>query len=201
MQGQNSKLIYAKECFELKDFSSAFEIFDALNMNYEKGLCALLLGDNSLARSIWQTDKNPCLGTLWGLCVVDLINLKYRQLPSYFQIRAFLEVYLNFFIENKHITWAENLISAWDVLERINYETCKFIARVLFFHEYDELVIDFVEKSKHCCPHDPEALFIEAQAYERLGKPKYSIKSLEDLLDIVPDYLPALEMKNRLNIS
>ena len=123
MQGQNSKLIYAKECFELKDFSSAFEIFDALNMNYEKGLCALLLGDNSLARSIWQTDKNPCLGTLWGLCVVDLINLKYRQLPSYFQIRAFLEVYLNFFIENKHITWAENFIRAWDVLERINYET------------------------------------------------------------------------------
>lgn len=201
MQGYQNKIIYAKECFELKDYKTAFEIFDFLGLDYEKGLCALILGDDKLAKSIWQKTKNPCIGTSWGLCLVDLINLKYSKLPSYFQIRAFLEVYLNLLIENKHITWAENLISAWDILERVNYETCKFIARALYFHQYYDLTIDFVEKSKHVCSHDPEALFIEAQAYEKIGKPKYSIKSLEDLLEIVPDYLPALEMIKKLKKS
>ena len=148
---------------------------------------------------IWQTQKDKCIATNWGLCVLDLINLRYRGLPTYFQIRAFLEVYLNQLIENEHIVWSENLISAWDILERVNYETCKFIARALYYHEYYDVCLDFIAKSKHCCPYDPEALFIEAQTYEKLGKIEYSKKPLRDLLEIVPDYLPAKEMLSAIN--
>ncbi len=189
------KLDTARKLFYARDYSSAVALFDELGCNYEKGLATLLLGDDIKARKIWNDVKNPCPAVFWGLDILDIIRCRYSVYPTYFQVRAFLEVYLHLFILNEHLTWAENMISGYEIFSRVNYEACKFIARVLFFHGYDELTLDFIEKSKKICYPDPEALFIEAQTYLRCNNNTQALKTLNKLLEIVPEYLPAVNLK------
>lgn len=188
----------AKTLFYERRYNEAFEIFKNNEMPYEAGLCKLLTGDAERAGNIWRNVKNPCIATEWGLIVLDLIKLKNTKAPCYFQIRGFLEVYLNLFIENELIEYAENLISAYEIFSKQNFESCKFIARALFAHQYWEVALEFIEKSRHICYPDPEGLLIEAQCFYTLGKPDKALKSLDELLKILPGYVPALELRKEI---
>lgn len=183
----------AKELFYNKDYSHAQQIFTSLNCPYEAGFCAFLEGDEKGAKNLWENSKNKDIATLWGLCVLDLIRLKIRRRPSFFQVRAFLEVYLNLLIENEQYAWAENIISASNFLVECNPEAYKFVARVLFANNYLDLTLRFVELSKDVFPLDPEALYIEAQThYLKKDYKKAKDAALETLI-AVPDYNPAKE--------
>ncbi len=185
----------AKELFYKGDYKEALQLFKNENHNYEAGLCALLLGDEKLAKDFWTKDKNPDIATKWGLIVLNIINLKIKERPTFFQVRAFLEVYINLFIVNKQYTWAENLISACDILVRSNPETYKFIARVLFANGYLNLVHKFLSESKKLFYNDPEAHLIEAQTYYLEQDYKNAYKSIEETLSSASDYYPALQFK------
>lgn len=189
------KLDTARKLFYARDYLGAVSLFDELGCDYEKGFATLLLGDDIEARKIWNGVINPCPAVFWGLDILDIIRCRYSVYPTYFQVRAFLEVYLHLFILNEHLTWAENMISGHEIFSKVNYESCKFIARVLFFHGYDELTLDFIEKSKKICYPDPEALFIEAQTYLRCNNNTKALHSLNKILEIVPEYTPALNLK------
>ena len=79
----------AKELFYKGDYKKALELFRCENLNYEAGLCALLEGDEKAAKDFWTKDKNPDIATKWGLIVLNIINLKIKERPSFFQVRAF----------------------------------------------------------------------------------------------------------------
>lgn len=185
----------AKELFYKGDYKGALELFKSDDCRYEAGLCTLLLGDEKEAECFWKKDKNPDIATSWGLIVLDLIKLKIKQRPSFFQVRAFLEVYLNLFIVNNHLRWAENIISASDIIVKSNPETYKFIARVLFANGYFNLVEKFIEESKNIFYFDPEAHFIQAQAYYLEKDYKKAYDSIIDTLTAAGEYYPALEFK------
>lgn len=189
------KLEHARKFFYARDYRGAISLFDELGCLYEKGFATLLLGDDVEARKIWNSIKNPCPAVFWGLDILDIIKCKYSAHPTYFQVRAFLEVYLHLLILNEHLDWAENIISGYEIFSRVNYEACKFIARVLFYHGYDELTLEFIEKSKRICYPDPEALFIEAQTFLRCNNNTKALESLNKIIEIVPEYMPALNLK------
>ncbi len=189
------KLEHARKFFYARDYSSASLLFDELGCFYEKGFCTFLTGDDIEAKKIWSAIKNPCPAVFWGMDILDIIKCKFSVYPTYFQVRAFLEVYLHLLILNEHLGWAENIISGYEIFSKANYEACKFIARVLYFHGYDELTLEFIEKSKRICYPDPEALFIEAQTYLRCNNNTKALTSLNKILEIVPEYAPALNLK------
>ena len=110
----------AKELFYQGDYTKALELFSAENSNYEAGLCALLLNDEENAKIFWTKDKDPDIATKWGLIILNVIHLKIKERPTFFQVRAFLEVYLSLFIQTKHLNWEENVISACDIFARAN---------------------------------------------------------------------------------
>jgi hypothetical protein len=188
----------AKKLFYEKSYVAALELFLGLEMSYEAGFCALLSNKPEQAREIWQSAKTPSAATKWGLIVCDLIRLKCLEQPTYFQVRAFLEVYLNLLIENELFKYAENLICAQDILARSNSETYKFIARVLLAHGYMELLPRFIERSKQCCYRDPEIHFIEAQMHLQNKNPQNALKSTNEVLSIIPEYFPAQELKKSI---
>lgn len=188
----------AKEFFYNGDYKEALKLFNDTKSYYEAGLCALLLSDEKLARSMWEKDKEPCIATKWGLIVLDLIHLKIKERPTFFQVRAFLEVYLNLFIINSHLKWAENIISACDILCRSNPEVYKFIARVLFANGYFELTHHFIEESKKIFYLDPEAHFIDSQTYFLEGNYKMAYEAIIDTLTSAGEYYPALEFKKTI---
>lgn len=185
----------AKELFYNGDYNKALELFSKANLNYEAGLCALLLGDENNAKIFWTKDKEQDIATKWGLIILNVIHLKIKERPTFFQVRAFLEVYLNLFIQTKHLNWAENVISACDIFARANPETYKFIARALFANGYMELSHKFLNESKKLFYCDPEAHFIDSQAYFIEGKYKESLNSINETLKSAGDYYPAIEFK------
>ena len=185
----------AKELFYNGNYKSALELFSAENLYYEAGLCALLSDDEISAKTFWTKEKNPDIATSWGLIILNIINLKIKERPTFFQVRAFLEVYLNLFIQTRHLSWAENLISACDIFAKSNPETYKFIARALFANSYLELTHKFLNESKKLFYFDPEAHFIDSQAYFIEGKYDKALKSINETLNSASDYNPAIEFK------
>ena len=185
----------ARDLFYKGCYTGALEIFSACNLYYEAGLCALLTQDEYGAKKFWTIEKTPDIATKWGLIVLNIIHLKIKERPSFFQVRAFLEVYLNLFIENKLLKWAENLISACDILAKSNPETYKFIARALFANGYLELSHKFLDESKKLFYNDPEAHFIDSQAYFLEKKYDKALKSINETLESAREYYPAVEFK------
>lgn len=188
----------ARQLFYSKHYKEAELLFAELQMPYETGLCQLLVQRPEDAAKTWKNSKNQCAATRWGLIVLDLINLKYRQNLCFFQIRAFLEVYLNLFLENKLIKYTENVISAYEILSKHNYESCKFIARALYAHNYIDAALDFMGKSRAICHPDPEGILIEAQCFFRKKMYDKSLLSLEELFKFIPEYLPAVKLKKEI---
>ncbi len=188
----------AKEFFYQKHYNEASDLFMELSMFYEAGLCKLLSNDPKCAGEIWHSVENPCTATKWGLIVLDLIELKHKETPGYFQIRGFLEVYINLFIENKLFKHADALVSAYKIFSSRNYESCKFIARALFAQGYYELALEFIEKSREICYPDPEGILIEAQCFLERGLYNKSLKSTIEVLKILPEYAPALDLRKKL---
>ncbi len=182
----------AKDYFYQKEYRKAFEIFNSQNDYYSAGLCCLLLNKSLSAAKFWKKNLS-CPACLWGLSVLDLINLKIpRKKPSFFQTRAFLEVYLNLFIENEKIEWAQNLISSCDILYNSNPEAYKFIARALFANGYFDLAISFCKKTLKLFYSDPEALLILSQCYFLLGNLGEALDCVNRINYMVDDYFPSI---------
>ncbi len=181
----------AKQHFYKGEYKEALEIFSKKNKYYEAGLCSLLLKDEKKAREYWQQNERRCPACAWGLCVLGYINLKAEKIATFFQTRAFLEVYLNLFLENELIEWSQNLVSSCDILYRSNPEAYKFIARALYANGYFELAITFCQKSLRLFYADPEALLILSQCQYLLKNRPEALDSVNRVLNMVPDYYPA----------
>ncbi len=181
----------AKEYFYQKEYDKALNIFLKNNCLYEAGLCALLIKDEIRAKKYWENSKKNSLGSSWGLIVLDFINLRVKKTPSFFQTRAFLEVYLNLFLENDLIEWAQNFVSCCETLVRANPESYKFIGRSLYANGYLSLAITFCKKSLQIFYSDPEAFLILSQCQFLVNDLKESLDSINKTLNIAPDYFPA----------
>ena len=129
-------LAAAKKCFYEKKYNDALNLFLKEKEYYGAGLCSLLLKAPEAAETYWKKKKKSCPACAFGLCILDYINFKTPEQPSFFQTRAQLEIYLNLFLENGLLEYAENLISSCDSLYLSNPESYKFIARALFANGY-----------------------------------------------------------------
>ena len=187
----------ANDYFYNKDYKTALKLFLKSENYYGAGLCSLLLCNTKRAKIFWSINKN-CPASKWGLVMLDFIQLKKNKIPTFFQTRAQLEIYLSLFIENNLIEWAQNLISCCDVLFRANPESYKFIARALYANGYFKLAINFCKKSLRYFYSDPEAFLIMSQCQFLLSDIAEALDSINRTLAIVPMYYPAKLFKKIL---
>lgn len=191
-----NSLIEAKELFYKKYYNSALEEFIKAKDNFSAGVCSLLLNDKTKAQSYWKKGAKNSPACEFGLCLLSLIELDTSKLPSFFQVRAFLEVFINLFLENDLLEYAENLISCCDALYTKNPETYKFIARALFANGYFDLAITFCKRTLKLFYADPEALLIMAQCQFLKGELGEALDSVNKTLYIADNYFPALCFKD-----
>lgn len=187
------KIKQAKEFFYNKEYAKARKLFLEENDFYSTGLCCLLLGKEKASYLYWKKNcfENPA--SAWGLRVLELIHLKAPKIrPSFFQTRAFLEIYLNLFLQNEKFEWAQNLISSCDYLYQSNPESYKFIARALYSNGYFDLAIQFCKKTLKLFYSDPEAFLILSQCYYLIDDLGEALDCINRVLDIVDDYYPAI---------
>lgn len=185
----------SKKYFYEKNYKKALESFILEDNNYAAGLCCLLLKDEKNAKKFWEKGKKYCPASCFGLSVLRMINLKTDILPSFFQTRAQLEIYLNLFLENELIEWAQNLVSCCDFLYRANPESYKFIARALFSNGYFDVAITFCKKTLRLFYCDPEAFLILSQCYFLKGELGEALDCINRVNNMVENYYPAIIFK------
>ena len=108
----------------------------------------LLKGDLLGAQNLFKTIDSP--RARWGVVLVDILNGYMEHFPTYFSIRNFLEIDLDFLLKNEKIEYVELILGALKILMDINQETYKYVARVMLenklyksAYEYLNIIPDY----------------------------------------------------------
>ncbi|MFH0702435.1 MAG: hypothetical protein V2B14_02710 [bacterium] len=182
---------------ENKNYIEAAKIYYELDEKYQAGFCELLLGNKDTARKLWFSAPNSS-AICWGKCLIDFINLKVGQTPSFLQIRNHLECNIGYFIQANQLVYIENIIKCSEVLASINLETYKFIGRALMNHNFPNLAVAYLLKSQKIVPHDPEIYFHLAQYSYQTEAYQEGKNMILKCLSLNKNFLPAKKLLEKM---
>lgn len=202
----NSTSIYEKEYLaklyvEEKDYTKASEIYRNIGMHFEYGRCELLNGNLENAKRVWQNIKEESSPLLWSKSLVEFINLYVVHIPTFFQIRAFLEVDLDALLKAGHIEYCENIVNGAHLFAQNNQESYKFIGRVFVNNSYFDLAELFLKRAKDICYVDPEVHFLLAKCHLHNNNIKEAQKALNTSIEKGYGYYPAKKLLETINLG
>ena len=108
-------------------------------------LC-VLNDDLDSAYAIFMKNNSP--RGRWGCSLTSVLNGFMTVFPTYFGIRNFLEIDLDFLLKNNKINYVEQCLGALEIFSTINQETYKFAARVMLENKLYTSAMKYLEKSK-----------------------------------------------------
>lgn len=186
---------------EEQDFEKASEIYQRLNLRYELGRCKLLQGELSDAKVLWNSITEESTTASWGRTLIQFIERYVTDIPTFFQIRSFLEVDLDALLKAKQYGYCENIINGADLMARNNTESYKFIGRVLVNNNLHDMAKLFLEKSKNVCYVDPEVHFLLAKCYIANNDISQAKNSLNVCIEKACGYYPARKLLQQLKLG
>lgn len=183
----------AKDRFLSGDFSVE-SFFQQNDFMLEYGYCKLLSGDSNSAKSAFKTISKQDFRANWGEKLIQFIQGYVTTVPSYFQIRNFLEIDLNLLLNAGQPDFVESIINGADLFYSINPESYKFISRVMFFNDFTDVALYYLNKAKDKFYYDPEMHFMMANCYLKKGEKSLAKESINNCLSILPEYFPATKL-------
>ena len=162
----------------------------------EHGYLLILNNDLHKAKEIFTQIDSP--RAKWGYILCSILSGYLEKYPTFFQLRNFLEIDLDFLIKNEKIEYIEQFLGALDLLATINMETYKFTARVMFENNLYSLSLNYMEKSKKLHYKDPELHFMLAKYYLKMHEYKQANYYINECAKILPDYYPIQLLKNEI---
>ena len=157
-----------------------------------------ILDDNlDAAIEIFKTIRSP--RAEWGISLCEIIGGHIGKMPTYFQIRNFLEIDIDFLLKNEKINYVEMLLGSLDYLSCINQEVYKFAARVMLVNNLHKAAQKYMEKSKKILYTDPELHFMLAKLYIEYKNYKQAYHYINECLTILPNYYPAKTLKEEIS--
>lgn len=164
----------------------------------EYGYCKLLKGELNEARKIFTPIRDIDLRADWAYLLIQFMNNYIQFMPSYLQVRNFLEIDIALILKAGLTEYVENIINACDIFYGINQESYKFIARVMLNYDLPTAAKIFLNKGVEKCYNDPELHFLYGN-YHLLYKNKLLAQhEFETSLEVLPDYYPAKMMLKKL---
>ena len=165
----------------------------------EYGYCKFLQGKLDEAKQSFDKIKSFDFRASWALKLIQFILSSNITMPSYFQIRNFLEIDLNLLLQAGQAEFIENILKYSDLLYKINPETYKFISRVMLNNNFEDVAIYYLMKAKDKFYYDPEMHFMLANCYIKKGDKSLAKESLKVCLSILPRYYPAKKLLDSLS--
>lgn len=192
------KEILAKVLFNEQKYNEAAKLFYQMKMFYESGYCLLMQGDLFNTKRLWDAldDSKPIY--TWGKSLLGFIEKKPTEMPTYFQVRNFLEQDLDALLTAKLNSYAENLVNSIDLIAQVNSEAYKYMARVLYNHKYFDISKSFLEQSKDICYKDPETHFLLAKIHLDKNETEKAKTSLNEAIRVNEDYFPAKNLLQKI---
>lgn len=186
--------IEAKEKFLSGDYQSTQDFFKENGFIVEYGYCKLFSGDCNDAKMIFSKASDFDFRANWAKKLIQFIEGRVYSMPSYFQIRNFLEIDLNLLIKAQKPDFVENIINGADLFYSINQESYKFIARVMLFNEFQTIALHYLNKAKEKFYYDPEMHLMMAHCHRQSGNIDLAKTSVHNCLSILPNYTPAKKL-------
>ena len=193
--------IRAKAYLEIQKYQEAAEIFKKANFLYEYGRCQLLMGDMEATKEAWNSIKEDSPPLLWGKSLLEFINLYVVNVPSFFQIRAFLEMDLDALLKARLINYCENIANGAHIFARNNQESYKFIGRVFVNNNYYDLAKLYLNEAKKLCYIDPEVHYLLAKCYTNEQDYKNAIQALNTSIEKGYGYYPAKKLLEKIILA
>lgn len=162
----------------------------------EHAYLCILNDDLEAAKKIFSNIDSP--RARWGKTFCQILNGCLEDYPTYFLIRNFLEIDLDFLIKNEKLDYAEQFLGSLELLTGINQETYKFAARVMYANNLLSIAFNYMEKSKKIYYNDPELHFMLAKYYTDIHDMPNAYISINECLRILPDYYPAKLLKEQI---
>ena len=162
----------------------------------EHAYLAILNDDLLSAGKVFSSLSSP--RARWGKALVDILSGYIEEYPSYFEIRNFLEIDLDFLLKNEKIDYVEQFLGGVDLLADINNETYKYVARVMHENKLYKVCKEYLDKSKNLFYNDPELHFIYAKYYLNFGNYSDAEYHIDECIKILPDYYPAKVLKREI---
>lgn len=187
----------AKDRFLCGDYSG-FEFFNQNGFVLEGAYCKLLSGDAKSAKEEFEKIAANDFRADWGRKLIQFIEGYVPSIPSYFQIRNFLEIDLNLLLQAKQPEFVENIINGADIFYSVNPESYKFISRVMYNNDFADVALYYLRKAKDKFYYDPEMHYMLANCYLKQGEKRLAKASLISCLDILPSYLPAERLLQKI---
>lgn len=190
----------AKNKFLSGDYSVG-EFFKQNNLLLEYAYCELLTGNLEEAKKTFESLKDFDSRADWANKLIQFMKGYVATIPSYFQIRNFLEIDLNLLLQSGQAEYVENIINGADLFYSINPESYKFISRVMMNNDFVDIALFYLHKAKDKFYYDPEMHFMLANCYLKKGEISQAKKALLNCLNILPKYYPAKNLLDKLNTN
>ncbi len=162
----------------------------------EHAYLAILNDDLLSAKKVFCSLSSP--RARWGKALTDILSGYIEEYPSYFEIRNFLEIDLDFLLKNEKIDYVEQVLGSLNILSEINNETYKYVARVMYENKLYKVSREYLDKSKSLFYKDPELHFMYAKYYMNFGNYKDAEFHIDECIKILPDYYPAKLLKQEI---
>lgn len=172
------------------------EYFKKNNYLLEYGYCLLLGGELDSAKEILA----PLTSTRaeWAVNIIALIKNVYGEIPTYFQIRNFLEIDISLFIKYKKFEYVQKILDSIDFFQEINPETYKFVGRALLKNNYMGSAKILFDKSCSEYYNDVELHYLYAEFYLAHNDKENALKAVNTCLRLNPSYYPAVRTYREL---
>lgn len=162
----------------------------------EYGYCLILEGNLSEAERVLRTIDS--LRADWAVKLIPFMRGHVEVLPTYFQIRNFLEIDINLLLKAKQTDAISYILGGIDILYSVNCEVYKYIARVMMNNGFYEIAYDYLTQGCSGTYNDPELHFMMCQYYILKKEFDNALTSIDKCLKILPEYYPAVKIKEAL---
>lgn len=182
-----------------EQFFFFYDDCSALNIkpnSLEHAYLAILNDDLDTAMTVFCNNDSP--RSRWGKILVSILKGFMSQYPTYFEIRNFLEIDLDFLLKNNKIEYVEQCLGALEPLSSINQEIYKYAARVMIANRIFSAAIKYMDKSKKIYYNDPELHYMYAKYYYDMMQYKDAYNYINECLKLLPTYYPALKIKEKI---
>lgn len=173
--------------------------FEKNNYILELAYCKLLTEKPNEARELFKQILTREQRAHWGSLISALVQKELTPYPTYFEIRNYLEIDLNLLINYHKGDYVEEILNYADIFASINPETHKYIGRVLYNNKLNSWAKFFLERGKTILYQDPELHVITAELYLEEGNLEKAQKATNTCLSMLPNYFPALKLKQKLS--
>lgn len=173
------------------------EIASFKPISIENAYLSIINDDLATAAAIFEAVDSP--RARWGLTFTSILEGFIKFYPTYFEIRNFLELDLDFLIKNEKIEYIEMFLGSLELLSSINQETYKYVARVMYENKFYNAAREYMEKSKKIFYNDPELHFMYAKYFMNSRDYGEADFYIDECLRILPNYYPAKIMKQTIS--